>query len=197
MPYLLWDLGGVLIDWNPRYLYSKMMSEVEMDSFLTKVCTMDWNEQQDGGRTIAEGTDQLIHKFPVYERQIRAYYGRWEEMLRGPIQESVDLLRACDDAGVKQYALTNWSAETFPIALERYDFLEIFQGIVVSGREGIKKPDPRIYHLVLERYELSPQHGLFIDDNLRNIRAAETLGLSVHHFTTANKLKERLQAYVN
>ncbi len=196
MTYILWDLGGVLVDWNPRYLYSKLMSGSEMERFLSEICTMEWNEEQDGGRSIQDGTDLLISAHPQYEAEIRAYYGRWQEMLRGAIQESVELLQACHRAGVKQYALTNWSAETFPSALERYDFLQLFEGIVVSGVEGIKKPDPQIYHLVMERYQLHPQDGLFIDDNLRNIRAAETIGMKTHHFLSPAELATDLQSYL-
>ncbi|MBX0333702.1 HAD family phosphatase [Pontibacter sp. HSC-14F20] len=192
---IIWDLGAVLIDWNPHHLYRKIFDdEAQMLHFLENVCTFEWNEEQDAGRTIQEANDYLIAKHPEHEEHIRAYYGRWEEMLGGPIEGTVEIFREMKHRGEhKLYALTNWSAELFPIALERYDFLGWFDGIVVSGTEKDRKPNPSFYHTLLNRYNLQPSEVLFIDDNLRNIKAAEQLGIDSIHFTSPEDLKVRLE----
>lgn len=192
---IIWDLGAVLIDWNPHYLYRKIFDdEAEMHHFLENVCTFEWNEEQDGGRTIQEANDYLISRHPEHEEQIKAYYGRWEEMLGGPIEASVEIFREMKARGEhKLYALTNWSAELFPIALERYDFLNWFDGIVVSGTEKDRKPNHSFYHTLLNKYSVQPSEALFIDDNLRNIKAAEQLGIESIHFTSPEELRKRLE----
>jgi 2-haloacid dehalogenase len=191
---IIFDLGGVLIDWNPAYLYRKIFAtEEEVTHFLTNICTPDWNEEQDAGRSLQLATDILVQKHPEYESAIRAFYGRWEEMLGGPIQGTVDLLTQFhQEKRYRLYALTNWSSETFPIAQARYDFLQLFEGILVSGEEGIKKPDAKIYQLILDRYQLKAEKSIFIDDNLRNIVAAEALGINTIHFKSAEQLKDTL-----
>lgn len=192
---LIFDLGGVLIDWNPRYLYRSIFEdEQEMEAFLSEVCTPDWNEQQDAGRPAEEATRQKIAERPEYESAIRAYYGRWPEMLGGPIEGTVKLLqqlRARQQYRI--YALTNWSHETWPVAWEQYDFLRWFEGILVSGQEKMKKPDPRIYQLLLERYAIQPGSALFIDDNLRNVEAAQKLGINALRFQSPETLGKTLQ----
>jgi 2-haloacid dehalogenase len=192
---LVFDLGAVLIDWNPRYLYDKIFATAaETDFFLGHVCTSDWNEQQDAGRSLQEGTELLILQHPQFEAEIRAFYGRWKEMLAGPIEETVDILRELKESNqYKLYALTNWSNETFPLALLNYPFLQWFDGIVVSGREKIRKPDAAFYNLLLHRYELDATSTLFIDDNERNIRGAAACGIDGIHFTSAIQLKEILE----
>jgi 2-haloacid dehalogenase len=194
---VIWDLGGVLIDWNPEYLYSRIFrSEYAMKYFLTKICTPDWNEEQDGGRSFQEGTELLIRQFPEYTKEIQAFYGRWREMLGGEIRTSVLILDNMKRNGnIPLYALTNWSAESFPIALELYDFLHWFDGILVSGAEGIKKPDPAIYELILTRYQLDRSTVLFIDDNLRNIKAARASGIESIHYTDTESLMQSLIEY--
>ncbi len=191
---IVFDLGGVLIDWNPEYLYSKIFEDKnEMYYFLSEICTMDWNEQQDAGRRWSVATELLIEQYPDYATQISAYYYRWEEMLGGAIQKSVDLLEYLHLEGrYPLYALTNWSSETFPIAQERYNFLNYFKGILVSGQEGLKKPDPKIYQLLCHRYKINPLTTLFIDDNERNIKAAQAIGFHTVHFTDAEILEEVL-----
>ncbi|SDG66780.1 HAD family hydrolase [Chitinophaga filiformis] len=188
---LVFDLGAVLIDWNPRYLYNKIFATAaETDFFLANICTSAWNEEQDAGRSLQEATEMLVSEFPKFEAEIRAYYGRWKEMLGGPIQETVDILQELKESNqYKLYALTNWSNETFPLALLNYPFLQWFDGIVVSGREKIRKPDPAFYNLLLERYELDASASLFIDDNERNIRGAAACGIDGVHFTSAAQLK--------
>ena len=192
---IIWDLGAVLVDWNPHYLYRKIFDdETQMHHFLENVCTFEWNEEQDGGRTIQEANDYLIAKHPEHEEQIKAYYGRWEEMLGGPIHGSVEILREMKLSGdYKLYALTNWSAELFPIALERYDFLGWFDGIVVSGTEKDRKPNHSFYHTLLNRYDVQPSEALFIDDRLSNIQAAEELGIESIHFTSPEELRLKLE----
>jgi 2-haloacid dehalogenase len=192
---VIFDLGGVLIDWNPKYLYRKIFNdETEVEKFLDEVCTSDWNEEQDAGRTLAEATETLVKEHPEHEENIRAYYGRWEEMLGGAIDGTVDIFKKMKASGrFKIYALTNWSSETFPIALKHYDFLQWFDGALVSGDEKMRKPFPAFYDLLFKRYNLNPEETLFIDDNLRNIKAADKTGMKTIHFTTAENLKEQLK----
>jgi len=191
---IIFDLGAVLIDWHPHHLYKKIYTdESEMLHFLESVCTNDWNEEQDGGRTLAEGTDLLVKQFPEHEENIRAYYGRWDEMLAGPVKGTPEIFRELKDSGkYKIYALSNWSAETFPVAQQRFDFLNWFDGLVVSGTERMRKPFPEFYHLLLDRYNIKPEEALFIDDNYRNIEAARKIGIESIHFTDAESLKEEL-----
>ena len=194
--YIIFDLGGVLIDWNPKYLYRKIFAEQEkMDFFLSQICTPEWNEMQDGGRSLAEGTEILLRAHPEYKYEIHAFYDRWEEMLNGSLQGSVEILRYFYEApDYSIYALTNWSGETWPIAQSRFNFLAWFDGIVVSGQEQMKKPDAAIYRLLLERYELEAAAGIFIDDNLRNVQAAQAIGLEAIHFENPSSLRSELRA---
>jgi len=191
---VIFDLGGVLISWDPKRLYRKIFEEEEkMDWFLENVCDMPWNEEQDAGRSLAEATVTKIQEYPEYAEYIKAYYSRWEEMLGGPIEETVEVLSALSkNPSIRLLALTNWSAETFPIAIERYDFLGLFEGIVVSGVEKTRKPFADIYHLLLDRYNVIPSEAIFIDDNERNVQAAKGLGIGGIHFKTAQSLKSEL-----
>ena len=192
---VIFDLGGVLIDWNPRYVYRTIFdSEEKIDWFFETICTSDWNEMQDEGRSLQEATEELVKQHPGYEQEIRAFYGRWEEMLGGPIAETVEVFRQLKASGkYKLYALTNWSAETFPVALQRYDFLGWFDGIVMSGEERCRKPYPKFYQLLLDRYDVKPQEAVFIDDNLRNVKAAEEIGIKTIHFQSGVMLREQLK----
>lgn len=191
---IIFDLGAVLIDWNPHYMYSTLFDdEQEMKNFLATVCTSDWNEEQDAGRSLQEGTEILLKQFPEHEANIRAFYSRWEEMLGDPFWDTVEIFKELKESNkYKIYALTNWSAETFPVALERYDFLNWFDGIVVSGAEKMRKPTPEFYQILLDRYGVKAEEALFIDDNYRNILAAEKLGVQSIHFTSADKLRKKL-----
>lgn len=192
---IIFDLGAVLIDWNPRYMYRTLFSdEREMEKFLADITTSDWNEEQDAGQSLQEGTEQLVEKFPEYEELIRAFYGRWDEMLGEAFHDVVALFKQLKESGnFKIYALTNWSAETFPVALERFEFLHWFDGIVVSGIEKIRKPSPEFYRILLDRYQVKAEESLFIDDNYRNILAAEKLGIPCIHFTSAEELEKELK----
>lgn len=192
---IIFDLGAVLIDWNPHYLYRSLFTdEQEMKDFLANICTSDWNEEQDAGRSLQEGTDLLVAQYPEHEANIRAFYSRWVEMLGEPLHGTLDLFRQLKTSGkYKIYALTNWSAETFPFALARYDFLNWFDGIVMSGAEKMRKPAPAFYQLLLDRYDVKAAEALFIDDNYRNILAAEKMGIKSIHFTSAEALEEVLK----
>ena len=193
---VVFDLGGVLIDWNPRYLYRQLFAdEAAMEDFLAQVCTPAWNDEQDAGRSLAEATALLIAAHPHHAHHIAAYYGRLGEMFGGPIAGSVAVLAELRRAGQQRlYALTNWSHETFPYARQTFDFLAWFEGIVVSGAERMRKPFPGIYRRLLERYALEPRQTLFIDDNLANVRAAEALGFTGIHFCSPEQLRAALVA---
>lgn len=191
---LIFDLGAVLIDWHPEHLYKKIFAnEAEMKHFLANICTLHWNEEQDAGRSIKDGTQALIQQYPEHEENIRAFYGRWDEMLAGPIEGTLNIFNQLKQSGkYKWYALTNWSTETWPIAQSKFDFLNWFDGIVVSGHEGIRKPAPEFYQLLLDRYDIKPEEALFIDDNLRNVLAATEMGIQSIHFTSSEKLEDEL-----
>jgi 2-haloacid dehalogenase len=195
---IIFDLGNVLIDWSPLHVFDENYfdSAEKRDYFFSHICTMDWNEQQDEGRSIVEATMELIEKFPDWEQPIRDYYGRWTEMLGGPIPESVEIFRQLKASGkYKIYALTNWQAGLFDIALVRYNFLHWFDGRVVSGEEKMRKPFPEFYQLLLNRYNVKAEEALFIDDNLRNVKAAEKLGIISFQFTDATSLLKNLKSY--
>ncbi len=175
---VVFDFGGVLIDWNQRYLYRKVFaSEEEMEWFLANVCTSEWNARQDAGRPFAEGIAEAKAQYPQYSEQIEMFWSRWIEMVGGEIQENTDWLRRLKAEGYGIYGLTNWSAETLPQVMESYDFFSLFDGIVVSGEEHLLKPDPRIYRVLLNRYHLNPAECLFIDDNPQNVAAAKRIGM--------------------
>ena len=193
---IIFDLGGVLIDWNPEYVYLDAFkgNRKKMEKFFDEVCTFDWNENQDAGYPLANATEDRIALFPEQADLIRMYYGRWEEMLRGSISGTVSILKKLvNNNNYKVFALTNWSAETFPIALKRFDFLHWFEGIVVSGTERTRKPFLEIYETTLERYGLKASESIFIDDNERNIVAANLLGIQTIKFLNPHQLKKDLK----
>lgn len=193
---VIFDLGGVLVDWNPEYLYAKIFKNdaKKMAWFLNSVCTPAWNMEQDAGRTFKEGAEILILEYPEYEPEIKSFFERWEEMLKSEKKDTVLILNILSELNkVKLYALTNWSAETFPIAQRRFDFLKRFEGIVVSGEEKTRKPFSKIYEITLDRYGLSAENCLFIDDSFENIEAAKLLGFNTVHFTNASQLNMELK----
>jgi 2-haloacid dehalogenase len=194
---IVFDLGGVLIDWNPRYLYRKIFkTEEEITWFLENICTSEWNDEQDGGRSFAEATRLLINKHPEHAAPIEAWYDRWQETIKGPVSGTVDILHRIKKAdNYRLYALTNWSAETFPWALDNFDFLHWFEGIVVSGVERCKKPDEKIFTILISRYQIRPEQTLFIDDNATNISAAKQLGFHTIHFQSPIQLKTELSLH--
>lgn len=192
----VFDLGNVLIRWNPRNLYKKLFGDdVEgMEAFLTEVCHSAWNEEQDRGRTWQAATEEAIARHPGQEMLIRAYRERWEETLDGAIEETVEILDELQANGIRLLALTNWSAETFPIALERFEFLQRFEGIVVSGVEGVIKPSPEIFQLLTSRYDVDRTRAVFIDDHLPNIEGARREGFQAVQFFDAAQLRRDLVA---
>lgn len=190
---IVFDLGGVLVDWNPRYLYRSVFNDdAKMNHFLANICTGNWNELQDAGRSIQEATEVLVGHFPEYEFYIRMFYGEWQKMLNGPIDGTVDILKTLKNKQYRILALTNWSAETFPIALGLFDFLHWFDDVLVSGKEKLIKPDPAIFNLLIKRYSLDPAQTIFIDDNIKNVTAAKEVGLDAIHFTDPHILRLQL-----
>lgn len=191
---IVFDLGKVLIKWDPRNLYRKVFAdEEEMEYFLREVCTSEWNEEQDAGRTWAEGIALLQPKFPKYKNEIAAFESRWPEMLNGPVEGTVEILKTIhSQQRYRLYALTNWSSETFPIAKAQFDFLQLFEGILVSGEEMLKKPDPRIYQLLLDRYQITAKDAVFIDDSERNVEGARKMGIPSILFESPDQLKREL-----
>lgn len=190
---VVFDLGGVLIDWNPRYVYRELFDEEEqMEWFLANICTSEWNAMQDAGRTFEEATAVLLEKHPEHEELIRVYYDRWEDMLAGPIPGSVEILREVRDSPYRLYGLTNWSAESFPVARQRYDFLNWFEGIVVSGEICLVKPDPEIFEHLTAEFNLDPPASVFIDDVPANVDAAREYGYQAIRFQTPEQLRSDL-----
>ena len=195
---IIFDLGGVLIDWNPEYVFLDVFNgdKVKMKWFFDEICTMDWNENQDAGYPIAKATEERVAMFPEHEELIRMYYGRWVDMLGTSFKESVEILKSLvNNEKYKVVALTNWSNETFPIALERFDFLHWFEGIVVSGEEKTRKPFPEIYQTTLDRFSIDADRSIFIDDNLRNVEASKSLGINGIHFTNPETLRTQLKQF--
>lgn len=193
---VVFDFGGVLVDWNPRYLYRKLFDgdEAGMERFLATVCSPDWNEHQDAGRSVAEAVAEALAKHPQHETLIRAYYERFDEMMAGAIDGTVAILEQLHASGVPLYGLTNWSAETFPHALRRFSFFQRFRGIVVSGRIKLKKPDPRIFAHLVATHALIPAETVFIDDSPKNVDAAKAAGLQALHFTQPERLAADLRS---
>lgn len=190
---VIFDLGGVLLDWNPRYLYRQLIDDEQaIEDFLSNVCTMDWHRQLDQGMPADTACNQLIAQHPEQADLIRAWVDRSEEMISGPIEDTVEILWELREREVPCYALTNMEAYTYPLRLERYEFLRWFDGTVVSAYEGVVKPDPEIFHRLLTRYDLIPSQSLFIDDSARNVEAARELGIDAIRFESPTQLRQAL-----
>jgi 2-haloacid dehalogenase len=190
---VVFDLGGVLIDWDPRYLYRKLLAdEAEVEEFLATICTPEWNIEQDRGRPFAEAVAELSARHPAHAANIAAFHERWPEMLGGDIPGAVELLAELRATGLPLYALTNWSAETFVLARERFEFLDWFDGLLVSGEERIIKPDPAIFQLLLDRFGLDAGATLFVDDSEANVAAADALGFDAVRFRDPDRLRRDL-----
>jgi 2-haloacid dehalogenase len=192
---IAFDLGGVMIDWNPRYLYRKLFGadEAAMERFLAEICTPEWNSRFDAGRPFAEGIAELVAAHPEDAELINAYWDRWPEMLGGTLDETVRIMRELRAAGYRTYALSNWSAETFPTTRGIYPFLDEMDGVLISGEVGIGKPDPGIFHELLSRFDLTAEETVFIDDWDRNIATASSLGIVAIPFVDSATLRGDLR----
>ena len=186
---VVFDLGGVLVDWDPRYLFRKLLPDDDaVEAFLAEVTTPEWNREQDAGRSWDEAVAVLTEQFPQHAELIAAYHHRWPETIGGQIDGTVATLHTLHEAGVPLYALTNWSAEKFPYAQDTFTWMSLFRGVVVSGAEGIAKPDPKIYHTLLDRYGVQASSAVYIDDSLPNVEAARDLGFTAIHFIGPDQL---------
>lgn len=195
---IIFDFGGVLLDWNPRYLYkSYFNNDEEMEHFLADICNGEWNIKQDAGRPFAEAVKELQAKYPEYAEAIQMYDDDWEKMLKCELPGSIDLLKELKSIGYGIYGLTNWSAEKIGYAFANYSFFSLFDGIVVSGVEKVVKPDRKIYEILLERYSLKPGECVFIDDNLDNVDMAKVLGINAIRFDNIGNVKEHLETLLN
>lgn len=195
---IIFDLGGVLIDWQPEFVFLDEFNgdRKKMQWFFDNICTQDWNENQDAGYSMAQATEERVALFPEHEKHIRMFYGRWVDMLGEAIEGTVKILEQFIKSNdYKVVALTNWSAETFPIALDKFKFLHWFDGIIVSGEEKTRKPFKEIYNLTLNRYNIIAENAIFIDDNLRNIKAANKIGIHGIQFKSSEQLKKQLKNY--
>ena len=194
---IIFDLGGVLVDWKPEYVFLNEFKgdRKKMNWFFENICTNEWNEQQDGGKLISKATEERIKLFPKYKSLIKMYYEKWEFMLKGEISGSVEILKKLKKMKFNLIALTNWSAETFPVALKRFKFLKLFSGIVVSGEIQMLKPFPEIYNHTLKKYDLNPSECIFIDDRPVNVLGAKKCGIDGIIFETPVQLIKSLKKF--
>ena len=192
-PIPVFDIGNVLIRWDPRLLYRKLIAEErELDHFLTHVCAPEWNLQMDAGKSFAQGVAERVALHPDKADLIRAFDERWTETMGGLIEGSVAILEELRSKGIKTYAISNFSGEKYVVASGLYPFLALFDGVVISGHEGILKPDPRIFHLLCRRYGLAPGDCFFIDDSAANVAAARAEGMQAHLFENAEGLRKAM-----
>lgn len=192
---IIFDFGAVLVDWNPYYLYDPYFGDhAKAEDFLQTIHAFDWNAQVDAGRSSAEITEETVAKFPRWEKEIRMFYGRWIEMMGGPIPGMEELVREYKARGYGVWGLTNWSSEFFPLVRDKYPVFQVLDGYVVSGVEKIIKPDARLYRILLERYGLKAEECVFIDDNPANVAGAEAVGIHGIVFHDASQLRKDLDA---
>jgi 2-haloacid dehalogenase len=195
-PTVVFDLGGVLVDWDPRYLFRRLLpDEATVELFLAQVCTAEWNAAQDAGRSWSDAVAEASARFPDHAELIAAYDERWPETVGGDIAGSVAVLRDLRERGIQLYALTNWSSEKFDLTFPMFEWLSWFDGIVVSGRERVVKPDPRIFAILIDRYELDPASTIYIDDVGANIDAARAAGMTGVLFTGPDRLRSELRGF--
>jgi 2-haloacid dehalogenase len=193
---VVFDLGGVVIDWNPLYLYRKIFAgdEDKARDFLANVCTPAWNEQQDAGRDLVQATAERLALFPEWAAEIRAYYGRWIEMIAGPVPGTADLMAEIKDAGLRLFALSNWHSETFSRVRHKFRELDLFEHIVISGEYGCIKPQGCFYRVALDCFGVPAENLVFVDDSPRNVEGAAEAGLAALVFTNASQLRDELFA---
>ncbi|MBR5484432.1 MAG: HAD family phosphatase [Alistipes sp.] len=194
MKNIVFDFGGVLVDWNPHHLYDKYFGSVEKaEWFLNNICLYSWNIQMDGGKPFAEGVAELQAEYPEWSEAIAIYYTRWIEMMGGEIAGMADIVKRLKEAGYGVYGLTNWSSETFPLVKDKYAIFKQLDGMVVSGEEHLLKPDAAIYKCLLERYNLQAEESLFVDDNADNVIGARNVGMKAVRFTSVAELERELK----
>lgn len=191
---VIFDFGGVLVDWNPHYLYDPYFgSREKADWFLTHICNSAWNVQMDGGKPFAEGIAELVAQYPEWEKEIRMYRSEWLKMMGGQISGMQAVVEDLKAKGYHVYGLTNWAADTFALVRDKYPVFALLDGIVVSGEEKVAKPDPHIFRILLQRYHINPSNAVFIDDNMPNIEAAKQVGLQAIQFLSAEQLHEDMR----
>ena len=193
---IVFDFGGVLIDWNPRYLYRSYFAgdEERMEWFLQNVCTYPWNIQMDGGKPFAEGVAELTALHPEWAEAIGVYHTRWAEMIGGEVEGTASLIKRLKAVGYRVFGLTNWSMETYPLIRDNYEVFFLFEGVVVSGEEHLLKPDEKIYRCLLERYSLEAAESVFLDDNADNVAGAEAVGMEALRFVDAQQAEAELKS---
>ena len=194
MKNIVFDFGGVLVDWNPHHLYDKYFGSVEKaEWFLNNICLYSWNIQMDGGKPFAEGVAELQAEYPEWSEAIAIYHTRWIEMMGGEVEGMADIVKRLKEAGYGVYGLTNWSSETFPLVRDKYAIFKQLDGMVVSGEEHLLKPDAAIYKCLLERYNLQAEESLFVDDNADNVTGARNVGMKAVRFTSVAELERELK----
>ena len=191
---ILFDFGNVLLEWNPRYVYRRYFpgDEQAMENFFHEVNFMDWNALQDKGRSFTEGVADLSQQFPHYSDLIQAYHDNWKESIGDPMEGTVEILKRLKKAGYPLYGLSNWSAETFPYARQKFDFFNLFDDIIISGEVLSIKPEPQFFEIALRRIGRPARECLFIDDSLANIEQARRMGFAAIHFLSAGQLEKDL-----
>lgn len=190
---VVFDVGGVLVEWDPRHLYRTMFDDEEaMEAFLAEVCTMAWNHEMDAGRPRAEAVAELVGRHPHLEAPIRAWAERWLEMIPGEVEGTMAVLDELAAAGVRLLGLTNWSAETFPVARRRFPALRRLEAVVVSGEQGVAKPDPALFRVLLDGHDVDPGRAAYVDDRAENVATAAALGLHAVLFTEPLALRRDL-----
>lgn len=190
---IIFDFGGVLVDWNPHHLYDTYFGDKDSaDWFLGNICTMDWNMQMDAGKPFEQGVAEKIAQYPQWEKEIRLYWERWIDMMGDTIPNMYDWILQLKQQGYAIYGLTNWSTETFIQVKDKYSIFQLMDGIVMSGEERVTKPDAKIYHILLNRYQLAPEECVFFDDNLNNVIAAQNIGIHAVQFQSTEQAKREL-----
>lgn len=190
---IIFDYGGVLLDWNPHYLYDPYFGDKEKaEWFLTNICTYEWNAQHDNGKPVAEGTAELIAQYPEWEKEIRMYYGDFMKMMGGQIPGMEELVKKLKANGQRVFGLSNWSVETFAMVRPVYPVLDLMEDMVISGKERVMKPDHRIFEIALERFGIKAEESVFIDDNPTNVKAADEEGIHGILFESKEKLEVSL-----
>ena len=193
----LFDLGGVFFDWDPNHFFKDIFDKVEeRQYFLTEVCNDEWNILQDAGRTIKEAESILIPQFPQYEKQIKMYYQNHRNMIRGIFNSSINVLDKLKKKNYECYVLSNWSAETFVGMTDDYPFLQSFNGLLISGEDNLMKPDAAIYELAINRFNLTPQETVFIDDKLENIEAAKNFNFKTIHLVDPKIIEMEIDKFI-